>query len=108
MIGGIVERALRPRTPSREAVVDGIRRCYGSAGLPWHGRVVFTWSPQGDEGCHRTWMSIERWADGSAVYRYHGITVPAALIESGWHGGNWRARTTTIRWSRPGSSPIKG
>ncbi len=27
------------------------------------------------------------WSDGFAIHRYHGIAVPADLIESGWHGG---------------------
>jgi hypothetical protein len=26
------------------------------------------------------------WTDGYAVYRYHGIAVPAEVIRSGWHG----------------------
>lgn len=27
-----------------------------------------------------------RWADGTRLYHFHGIEVPAELIESGWHG----------------------
>jgi hypothetical protein len=50
-----------------------------------------------------------RWADGSAVYRYHGIAVSAVLIESGWHGATVhhhpnsevrRAGIERIGWTR--------
>lgn len=42
-----------------------------------------------DEHTHRLHNAdgpAVRWADGYGVYRYHGIAVPAEMIESGWHG----------------------